>query len=37
MYQLKTGRLPPITVKHVIFITRPEIHLMDCIAENLYG
>ena len=37
MFQLKPGRLPSVSVKNVIFITRPEIDLMDCIADNLYG
>ena len=36
MWQLKPGRLPPISVTNIIFITRPEVALMDCIAENLH-
>ena len=37
MYPLKPGRLHPIAVKNIIFITRPEVHLMDCIADNLHS
>lgn len=37
MFQLKAGRLPSVAVKKIIFITRPEVELMDRIAENLHG
>jgi hypothetical protein len=36
MFQLKPGRLPSISVKNTLFITRPEVELMDCIADNLH-
>lgn len=37
MFQLKPGRLPSVAVKNIIFITRPEVELIDRIAENLHG
>lgn len=37
MFQLKPGRLPSVAVKNIIFITRPEVELMDRMAENLHG
>ncbi|XP_046438658.1 vacuolar protein sorting-associated protein 33A-like [Daphnia pulex] len=37
MFQLKPGRLPSISVKNMLFITRPEVELMDCIADNLHS
>nr|CAH0102586.1 unnamed protein product [Daphnia galeata] len=37
MFQLKPGRLPSISVKNTLFITRPEVELMDCIADNLHN
>ncbi|EFX62549.1 hypothetical protein DAPPUDRAFT_301010 [Daphnia pulex] len=37
MFQLKPGRLPSISVKNILFITRPEVELMDCIADNLHS
>ncbi|XP_032777743.2 vacuolar protein sorting-associated protein 33A [Daphnia magna] len=36
MFQLKRGRIPSVSVKNILFITRPEIELMDCIADNLH-
>ncbi|EFX69866.1 hypothetical protein DAPPUDRAFT_113272 [Daphnia pulex] len=37
MFQLKPGCLPSISVKNILFITRPEVELMDCIADNLHS
>ncbi|CAG0879490.1 unnamed protein product [Cyprideis torosa] len=36
MVPLATGRLPPLQVDHVMFITRPRVPLMDIVAENLF-
>ncbi|XP_071447108.1 vacuolar protein sorting-associated protein 33A-like isoform X2 [Hetaerina americana] len=36
-YPLIPGPLPPTKVKNVIFITRPSLHLMNCIISNLKG
>ncbi|KAI9565724.1 Vacuolar protein sorting-associated protein 33A [Daphnia sinensis] len=36
MFQLKRGRIPSVAVKNILFITRPQIELMDCIADNLH-
>lgn len=35
MLPLRKGSLPDMDVKNVIFITRPELQLMDWIAENV--
>ena len=35
MLTLKPGQLPDIDVRHIIFITRPNVKLMDSIAENV--
>ncbi|XP_044738294.1 vacuolar protein sorting-associated protein 33A [Chrysoperla carnea] len=35
MFPLRAGALPPTTAKHVIFITRPKLQLMDLISENI--
>uniref|UniRef100_A0A0K8TLY2 Putative vacuolar sorting protein vps33/slp1 sec1 family n=1 Tax=Tabanus bromius TaxID=304241 RepID=A0A0K8TLY2_TABBR len=32
---LKDGPLPEMDVKNIIFITRPNLRLMDCIIENI--
>ena len=37
MFSLKPGRLPAVPIKNVIFITRPLVHLMDFIVDNLHG
>ncbi|XP_039288228.1 vacuolar protein sorting-associated protein 33A [Nilaparvata lugens] len=37
MYHLRHGRLPSTNVKNIIFITRPHIHLIDMIADNVHG
>ena len=37
MYPLVGGRLPSADVTNVIFITRPDLHLMDLIAQNVHG
>nr|XP_018896974.1 PREDICTED: vacuolar protein sorting-associated protein 33A [Bemisia tabaci] len=42
MFPLRRGRLPigqnPLTVyKNIIFITRPQVNLMDMIADNIHG
>lgn len=34
---LQKGDLPNINVKHIIFITRPNIKLMDYIADNIHS
>ena len=35
MFPLRPTRLPPSTVQHIIFITRPVVSLMDHIALNI--
>ncbi|XP_044010499.1 vacuolar protein sorting-associated protein 33A isoform X2 [Aphidius gifuensis] len=37
MYQLVGGQLPPTNVNNIIFIVRPQLELMDLIAENVHG
>lgn len=37
MFPLRTGHLPPADVKNIIFITRPHLHLMDLVADNIHG
>lgn len=37
MFPLCGGKLQPTDVANVIFITRPHLHLMDLIAENVHG
>ncbi|XP_043266692.1 vacuolar protein sorting-associated protein 33A [Venturia canescens] len=37
MYPLCGGKLPPTNVANIIFITRPQLHLIDLIAENVHG
>lgn len=37
MLPLRSGKLPNIDARHVIFITRPNVRLMDYIAENIHG
>lgn len=37
MLPLRNGPLPDLDVKNVIFITRPELKLMDWIAENIHN
>lgn len=37
MFPLKPGVTPPANVKHIIFITRPKIHLIDIVADNIFG
>lgn len=33
MFLLRPGNLPNITVKHIVFISRPKLHLMDLVAD----
>lgn len=35
MIPLRAGSLPDIDVKHIIFITRPNLKLMDHISDNI--
>jgi hypothetical protein len=37
MFPLRAGHLPPSNVRNIIFITRPQLHLMDLVADNIYG
>lgn len=37
MYPLGGGPLPQINVANIIFITRPQLDLMDLIAEIVHG
>lgn len=37
MLSLQKGDLPNYNVKHIIFITRPNIKLMDYIADNIHS
>ncbi|KAL1131088.1 hypothetical protein AAG570_012325 [Ranatra chinensis] len=36
MFFLEHGPLPPTTVKNIIFISRPRLHLMDMIADIIH-
>lgn len=35
MFPLKPGSLPTISVKHIIFIARPKLALMDLVADYI--
>lgn len=35
MYPLKPGNLPSISVKHIVFIARPKLVLMDLVADYI--
>lgn len=35
MLPLRPGPLPDVDVRNIIFITRPNLKLMNCIAENI--
>lgn len=37
MFPLQRGKLPVTDVNHIIFISRPKLHLMECISENVHG
>lgn len=37
MYPLRAVPLPETDVKHIIFITRPKLHLMDLVAQNVHN
>lgn len=37
MYPLRPVPLPETDVKHIIFITRPKLHLMDLVAQNVHN
>jgi hypothetical protein len=37
MFPLRAGHLPPSNVRHIIFITRPQLRLMDLVADNIHG
>lgn len=36
MFPLKFGKLPVTNVNNIIFISRPQIHLMDMIADIVH-
>jgi hypothetical protein len=36
MFPLRAGRLPRTDVRNIIFITRPHLHLMDLVADNIH-
>lgn len=36
MFPLQPKKLPPTKVNHIIFISRPKLHLMQWIAENVH-
>lgn len=37
MLPLRPGSLPDVDVRNIIFITRPNLKLMNCIAENVHS
>lgn len=37
MLQLKPGAMPDIDVRNIIFITRPNLNLMNNISENVHS
>ncbi|KAK5638912.1 hypothetical protein RI129_013207 [Pyrocoelia pectoralis] len=37
MYPLRAPPLPSTNVKHIIFITRPKLNLMDLVAQNVHN
>jgi hypothetical protein len=37
MFPLRAGHLPPANEQNIIFITRPLLHLMDLVADNIHG
>lgn len=37
MFSLRTGALPEVDVRNIIFITRPNLKLMNFIAENVHS
>lgn len=37
MLPLRPGALPDVDVRNIIFITRPNMKLMNCIAENVHS
>ncbi|KAJ8946448.1 hypothetical protein NQ318_014436 [Aromia moschata] len=37
MYPLRPSPLPETDVQHVIFVSRPKLHLMDYIAQNVHS
>ncbi|XP_055319720.1 vacuolar protein sorting-associated protein 33A [Sitodiplosis mosellana] len=37
MLPLRPGALPDVDVRNIIFITRPNLKLMNCIAENVHS
>lgn len=37
MLPLRSGPLPDVDVRNIIFITRPNLKLMDYIAENVHS
>lgn len=37
MLPLKPGTLPDVDVRNIIFITRPSLKLMNCIADNVHS
>lgn len=36
MFPLRDSPLPSVDVQHIIFITRPKLHLMDLVAQNVH-
>lgn len=37
MYPIKAGELPNVDIKNFIFITRPNLQLMNAIASNIHS
>lgn len=37
MLPLRPGALPDVDVRNIIFITRPNLKLMNCIADNVHS
>lgn len=37
MFPLRSIPLPETDVKHIIFVTRPKLHLMDLVAQNVHN
>jgi len=35
MFPLRPGRLPANTVQNIVFITRPELSLIELVAQNV--
>lgn len=37
MLPLRDGALPDVDVRNIIFITRPSLKMMNCVAENVHS